>query len=349
MTIKLSICMTTFGRAEYICETVTSIVSQMTEEVELVILDSNADDETSKKLDILKSKLAVKNLRIIRNKVNGGLDADFDKVVQKALGVYCWLFPDDDTLLPGAIPYVLSCIRFGVDDVIVVNSQICDEKNANILVKEAINVPHIEHFTLQNIEQYCDTALSYNSYIGSIIVRRDFWTSGSNTEFYGSMFIHIGAIFSKGPKNITLLPRPVISIRYGNASWSARSFEIWAFLWPKIVWSSPDFRHLSRIGNVLVKPYTSFQFLAFHRMMNNISVGTILRFSQYLTTSEKARIFFVALFPKALLMLLAIIMLRNEGPKRNTIKYDILTAEHCPFYLKLLAKKIWRWTYGLPK
>src|SRR5262249_11099940 len=31
----------------------------------------------------------------------------------------------------------------------------------------------------------------------------------------------------------------LIRIRYGNAHWSARSFDIWMFKWPDLIWSFP--------------------------------------------------------------------------------------------------------------
>jgi hypothetical protein len=39
-----------------------------------------------------------------------------------------------------------------------------------------------------------------------------------------------------------VLSEPYIAIRYSNATWADRAFEIWTFKWPRLVWS---FEHLS--------------------------------------------------------------------------------------------------------
>ena len=77
---------------------------------------------------------------------------------------------------------------------------------------------------------------TYLSFIGAVVVRRDFWLSRERFAYHGSAFAHLGVIFqSPLPSKIKLLSEPLIKIRYGNSEWAPRGFDIWSKQWPKIV------------------------------------------------------------------------------------------------------------------
>jgi hypothetical protein len=62
----------------------------------------------------------------------------------------------------------------------------------------------------------------------------------------------MGVIFQRPAIGRALiLARPLIRIRYGNAMWSARGFEIWIEKWPRLVWS---FDHFSTTARAHVAP-----------------------------------------------------------------------------------------------
>src|ERR1041384_5459909 len=98
---KLSICIGTYNRAEFLRCCLDSIVPQATDDCEIVISDNASTDSTAAIVEAYRNLLP--NLRYIRHSVNVGLDRNFDLAVRAASGVYCWLFSDDDTLRPGAI------------------------------------------------------------------------------------------------------------------------------------------------------------------------------------------------------------------------------------------------------
>jgi hypothetical protein len=75
------------------------------------------------------------------------------------------------------------------------------------------------------------------SFIGCVIVLRSFWLSRDRISYYGSLFIHVGVIFQGRTPRARVIREPLISIRYGNAMWTPRGFEIWMFKWPSLVWS----------------------------------------------------------------------------------------------------------------
>src|SRR3546814_13692134 len=109
--IKLSICIATRNRADYIGETLSSIVGQATDAIEIVVLDGASTDATPG--IVAEFQATFPRLRYVRKERNGGVDRDYDAAVVEAQGVYCWLMSDDDLLKPGAIARVLDALDQG--------------------------------------------------------------------------------------------------------------------------------------------------------------------------------------------------------------------------------------------
>lgn len=233
--IKLSICISTRNRADYLPETLLSILSQCTDEVEVVVLDGASTDDTV----AVVSRLATRypNLRCVESTENGGIDVDFDRCVVAARGRHCWLFSDDDLFVPGAIARVLLALA---DDPTV------------LLVDAAVHGPDLVRcyerkrlgFTGERVYREGDGATflrdcaQHISFIGVVIVRRDFWLSRDRASYFGSFFVHVGVIFQAPvPGHVRVLGAPLVVSRFGLASWNARAFEIWMYKWPDLIWS----------------------------------------------------------------------------------------------------------------
>jgi abequosyltransferase len=129
--IKLSICIATFGRGDFIAETIESIVQQLTPSIEIVIVDGASPDNTCEVVSRFVDRHP--NIRYYREEVNSGADADFDKSVSYARGVYCWLFPDDDILIPDAIAKVLKLCE-QEPELIISDSRVLDVSLTNVIV-----------------------------------------------------------------------------------------------------------------------------------------------------------------------------------------------------------------------
>jgi len=99
--IKLSICIPTYNRAEYLPEAIESVLSQITPEikdlVEICISDNASTDNTA---EIVKQFQEKNICKIVynRNDKNIGADRNFLKVVEMANGEYCWWLGSDDAL-----------------------------------------------------------------------------------------------------------------------------------------------------------------------------------------------------------------------------------------------------------
>lgn len=237
---RLSICIATYNRAGYIGKTLESIIPQVTDEVEIVIVDGASTDDTS---DVVKRYVDIcPQIRYIRLSSKGGVDQDYCKAVELAKGEYCWLFPDDDLLKPGAISAVLSEIPKGYS-LIVVNAQVMNRDFSKVLENKRLQIDTNEIYSESDIELLFNRAVSYMSFIGCVVINRDLWMQREKERYFGTEFIHIGVIFQAPlPAPALIIAEPYITIRYGNAQWTQRTFEIWMFRWPSLLCS---FAHIS--------------------------------------------------------------------------------------------------------
>ena len=238
MTPRLSICIATLNRARFLKETLDSILGQANDEVEVVIVDGASSDGTEEVVHGLQQNFPC--IRYIRREKAMGVDRDFDAAVQYATGEYCWLLCDDDILKPGAVAKVLSGIR-GKHSLLVVNADVWDAGYSRLLEERRMKIDEDRVYPSSGIEAlFADTA-EYLTFIGGVVIRRDLWMARERERYFGTEFVHVGVIFQAPlPGTSVVISKPLISIRYGMAQWTERSFDIWMFKWPELVWSFPD-------------------------------------------------------------------------------------------------------------
>jgi glycosyltransferase involved in cell wall biosynthesis len=237
MTPHLSICIATLNRAGFLKETLDSILDQASDEVEVVIVDGASSDGTEEVVRGLQLRFPC--IRYLRREKAMGVDRDFDAAVQHASGEYCWLLCDDDVLKPGAVAKVLSETRRG-HSLLVVNADVWNAGYSKLLQEKRMKIDGDRVYPPSSNEAlFADTA-EYLTFIGGVVIRRDLWMARERERYFGTEFVHVGVIFqSPLPGTALVISKPLISIRYGMAQWTERSFDIWMFKWPELVWSLP--------------------------------------------------------------------------------------------------------------
>jgi len=242
--VLLSICIATYQRGAFIGQTIDSILEQMVSGVELLVVDGASPDDTAQVMHSLREKHPEIVYR--REERNSGVDVDYDKAVGYARGRYCWLMSDDDVLLPNALHRLLTVLKED-PDLVVLNSEVRNKSLSALLHPRLLPVAADVSFEPKDNEPFFVLAANYLTFIGAVIIRRELWLSRAREPYYGSNFIHVGVIFQAPvPGTIRILADPLVSIRYGNALWSARSFDIWVNKWPDLIWSLSQFSEPSR-------------------------------------------------------------------------------------------------------
>jgi len=233
--IKLSLCIPTYNRALYIGETLDSIISQATDDVEIVIVDGASKDNTEEIVRGFQKQFP--RLRYFRGETNMGVERDTHKAVALAEGEYCWLMTSDDVLKPDAIAVVMDAINqdYGL---ILVNAEVRNEDLSELLAEAKLGIDENLEYGLKDIEHLFLDTIDYLSYMGAVIIKRSIWDSREKEPYFDTDFVHVGVIFQDViPEKKLVISAPLISIRYGTATWTSREFEIWGFNWPALIWS----------------------------------------------------------------------------------------------------------------
>jgi abequosyltransferase len=333
---RLSICIATFNRAAFIAETLQSIVDQLVPQVELVVVDGASTDNTSERVrPFLASGRAI---RYVREDRNAGVDADYDKAVGYANGEYCWLMTDDDLLEPGAVGRVLASIADG-PDLVVINASVHTANMEHSLIKCNLPIEVDRSFPEVNDDFF---ALSANhlSFIGCVVVRRSVWLSRERRRYYGTLFIHVGVLFqSPRLSRVKLIAMPLIRIRYGNAMWTARGFEIWNFKWPALVWGFPGFSDAAKARVWHREPWRSTRKLIHARAVGSYSMVEYRRFLACMPRrQDRWRAVAIAAMPASLANLIAGAYCVFVNRTVRATAYDLARSVHSTWMSRLAAR-----------
>jgi abequosyltransferase len=231
-SIKLSICIPTYNRAAFIGKTLESILSQVNESIEIVVMDGASTDDTSEVVASYQSRF--KNLVYYRGSTNLGVDRDMATSVELARGAYCWLMSSDDLVKPGAISQILNEIESGAD-IYLCNAALCNSKMQPIRETRFISERRKrDQFDIGNraeLLSYLNLATSNNAlfcYMCCIIFRRSRWVDIEyNDRFTGTGYAHVFTLlsFSKTRCLIKYISSSLVLNRPGNDSFSAQGLE----------------------------------------------------------------------------------------------------------------------------
>jgi abequosyltransferase len=331
MAIKISFCIPTLNRGAFIGATLESIISQATDSIEIVIVDGGSTDNTP---EIVRQYQKIfPGLRYFQTKAsdaetttakpsNAGFDQDCNRAVELAQGEYCWLFTDDDLLMPGAISTVLNEIPKGYS-LIILDTQVVNKDLSKVLENKRLPINKNEIYDESKLEQLFHRVIQHISFVGCVVIRRDLWMQREKARYYGTGFIHIGVIFQAPlPAPALVVAEPYIVIRFGNAQWTARAFEIWMRRWPNLLGS---FEHISEQGRQEYLKIQSWKKLKNIITWRAVGVYSLEEYRKYLASENsslwwRAVVLFVAITPACLVNLLMISYFK-------IIKKDLLSVD----------------------
>jgi abequosyltransferase len=335
--MKLSVCIATFNRAAFIGQTLDSILPQLTAEVELVVVDGASTDATAGLMADYQRRYP--GIVYRREAANGGVDRDYDRAVQQACGEYCWLMSDDDILVPDAIATVLALLADG-PELVVVNAEIRTRDLGAVLKSNQLELDADREFGPHEQQALFECAAKYLSFIGAVVIRRAAWLAREREAYYDSLFIHVGVIFQAPPLARTkVVARPLVRIRYGNALWTARGFEIWTDKWPGLIWSFGHFDESARAAITPRLPATSLKALLWFRAIGAYGRAEYLTLLRDRHAPHHALARAVAALPaRAANAAVAAYLLVRRHASAGVMLYDLLGARCASSFARWAAK-----------
>lgn len=174
MNYKLSICIPTYNRSDYLPTALESVLSQISDEVEITICDNGSEDATK---ELVRSYLEkYPSIKYHRFEKNVGPDRCFLKAVEIATGEFCWFLGDDDAIERGSIQIVLDTLKQNPQlSGLSVNRKIIDKSFENELPYEPIHPNLNKTKFYQNREDTIHDLFTYFGYMSGQIVRKELW------------------------------------------------------------------------------------------------------------------------------------------------------------------------------
>lgn len=329
MKYRLSICIPTLNRGGYIGETLESIVSQWEDGIEVVIVDGGSTDDTEQVVKSFQQRFPdiryLKKDSSERKPSNEGFDRDCDNSVELADGEYCWLMTDDDLLKPGALKKILSETEKGYA-VIVANVEVMNSDFTELLVHKRPVILHDRVFQPSEWDGFASAVGSHLTFVGAVIIKRQLWLSRNREKYYGSGFIHVGVIFDELISGSMLVTAdPLVSIRFGNAQWTSRAFQIWMINWPGLIWSFPSLSDVAKSGISPREPWRNLTTLLFNRALGMYSTREYRLFvdGQSGNAARKLLSRLIALVPRVLLYIPVWIYIRTMLPDSTYVLFNL--------------------------
>jgi abequosyltransferase len=229
MEPTFSICIPTYNRADCIGGCLQNIAEELTEEIEIVILDGGSSDNTPGVVAAYQKQFPA--IRYFRRGANCGVDEDILKVLDLARGDYCWLMSDDDYLERGSIDYVLARLREYPNLAGASVNYAAFDKTMSYRVKTvpAVSRGQISRDHLFTNREECFGLLGIHfGFLSAQIIRRDLWQEvvrdSDLRPYKGSCWIlvyMIGRILERNP-NWLYIHRRCVRYRTGNDSFTER-------------------------------------------------------------------------------------------------------------------------------
>lgn len=208
--IRLSICIPTYNFGNFIGETLDSIAANLTEGVEVIILDGGSTDDTAKV--VAQKQQIYPQIEYYPQGFRGGIDRDIAKVVSLAHGDYVWLFSADDIMKSGAVAKVLAATQSN-RDVYLCEQTLCTLQMEPIKehpIFTTISAPTIFDLGKEDDRKmyFSDarTSEAFFSFLSGPIFRRDLWgkSEGIPDSFYETCWGLAGRLLSLVPEGLVV-------------------------------------------------------------------------------------------------------------------------------------------------
>jgi abequosyltransferase len=236
--LKLSICIPTHNRANFLPTAIDSVIYQVTEKnkerLELCISDNASTDSTQEVVEKITSKSPIP-ITYHRNEKNEGADYNFIKVIEIAKGDFCWFLGSDDKIENGAIDEIFNVIDKNPQLTTITvfrNDYNIDmtKRNPTISSFSRINKDFVAN-SYDEIKKYIDLMFPYFGYISAQIVNKSLWDETlygiDDINKYFKAYVHTYIITKMIQKyhKAMFIRKPLVGNRMGNDSFLEDNHE----------------------------------------------------------------------------------------------------------------------------
>ncbi|HEY6871430.1 MAG TPA: glycosyltransferase family 2 protein [Geobacteraceae bacterium] len=219
--ILLTIGIPTHNGSKYIAETIESILKQSglnSRQVEILIAD-NASTDSTHEIICQYSKKYPDLLSYFRNDENIGYDRNVDMLFKKAKGAYVEILGDDDFYKNEfCLDKIMKTIKNNVNaSVILLSVDFLD-----IVTHEITNGFRVDKdLIFKNGDSFFSATKWASSAVSSLIIKREVWNKIDVEKYFGSLWIHVGALINvlKGNAESYVIADPIIMVRTNNSRW----------------------------------------------------------------------------------------------------------------------------------
>lgn len=123
----LSILIPVYNVEPFIEECLESVMSQVEQDVEVLLLDDCSTDNSWSQMQTLAQRWPGR-LRLLQHSSNAGLSAARNTMLEAAHGQYLWFLDSDDKLLPGSVKALANIVRTHAPDMVMCDFSVWREK-----------------------------------------------------------------------------------------------------------------------------------------------------------------------------------------------------------------------------
>jgi len=181
MNNLLCICIPTYNRADKVDETLAFLIPHCKKyNISICVSDNNSSDHTCDVVNKHQQEYSL--IQYKSNESNIGPDKNFESALKMSTCDYSWLLGDDDVILFSEIDSVLTTLTDNAPDFLVVNT------------RNQVTEKLPDHYSDKN--KLLRELGWHMSFISSLIFSKECIKSARFSDFYGTGFAHIGAVFS---------------------------------------------------------------------------------------------------------------------------------------------------------
>lgn len=230
--VKLSICIPTYNRSDYLIDLLECIAAEIKEDlsevVEVCISDNASSDDTEDAVKSFAEKNTSLKINFVKSVCNLGADRNYLKVVSMATGEYCWFMGSDDLVQENSIDFLLEELRSNVD-ILIANRVRCDlnmnpiksEKWLSYASDKLFQFNKYDEASLIEYFDECQMLGGVFAYLSSIVFRKSRWDAQPQLELYiGTAYAHAAILLNilKAGGSLKYCDRSIVRCRGDNDS-----------------------------------------------------------------------------------------------------------------------------------